>query len=119
MFNEMMPMAFVGGGNYALTEWSAVYNAAQIYTIPTIARAKAIFLLNYYTVNGQANCYTNVNPTTGEIDEEHTWRANVVTTGTPTVWTQSAIKFIVTDNSITTSDYVTGNNSRYICFYTY
>ena len=88
--------------------------AAPSYT--TKGEAIAIYLVYMPTVySGQVYIITNVNPSTGEVDNNHLYTCN----NNSTYVAMTGYKFIVTSNSVTLSSSLSSSSIRTFMSYTY
>ena len=115
-----MDAANVGGGDkYDSQNWidgSTSSSSPTVFT--TKGKAKAIWIARYITAspyNNKSVTYTNVNPTTGEINNEDIYSYDS-TIADPDPQT---IDFIVSDNQITFSGVFTALAHKLQLNYTY
>lgn len=119
MAEKLCELKKKGGGkgdNYDVTYWQSV-SAGAIATIPTQGRAKAIYLTRFVSGNNKSVMYTNVNPTTGVIDNTRMWQADTASN----TWYEDANTYpIISDNSVTFSRTMSsGSNYKVMMGYTY
>lgn len=114
-----------GGGSVKCSETS--FSASQIAAggkadfTGLKGRPKAFWVVCSVT-NGNCILYTNVNPTTGAVDETgqsgiYSGRCN--SGGTPTDWSPSSMTFTVDSNSLSPDSALVGVAYRQILLYTY
>ena len=110
-----------GGDSYAMSEWSS----QNAYTVlPTFTNLKGTPKAIWIIINGNsgiARILSNVNPTTGEIDNDSIYCADSQSASTATTWAlwSGSMSFIVSGNSVSTSNVVVGVNYRGMIIYTY
>ena len=108
-----------GGDKYDSQNWISGSTSSSSPTVfTTKGKAKAIWIARYITsspYNNKACVYTNVNPTTGEIDNENIYSYDS-TIADPDPQT---IDFIVSDNQITFSTVFTSLAHKLQLNYTY
>lgn len=108
-----------GGGSdsYDTLNWVSVAANGSIPVFTTKGRAKAIWLVRYITsspYNNKVVTYTNVNPTTGEIDNESIYDFD--STSSPVL---DPVDFVVSDTEVTLSTRLTSLAHVLQLIYTY
>ena len=108
------------GGGSDKYDMSPVISLAggTILSYNTKGKAKAIWVLVIRQDSVTTQICTNVNPTTGEIDNSDTYYISV-TSSTATNWVSLGNPFIVTDNNITMGSALSGGARKVLIAYTY
>lgn len=119
----MIEMDCLGGGgdSYAMSEWSAKNAYTVLPSFTNLKGTPKAILLIVSGETGIARIFSNVNPTTGEIDNDSIYYADSQSASTATTWAlwNGSMSFIVNGNSVSTSAIVIGANHRDMIFYTY
>lgn len=104
-----------GGDKYDSQDWISVTANASIPVFTTKGRAKAIWISRWMSGYAKAITYTNVNPTTGELDNDNIYSFDSSAAG----HALEAIDFQVSDNQITFSARFTSSAHMLQLNYTY
>lgn len=117
MLSECIYTSGGGGDSYDTLNWVSVEANGSIPVFTTKGRAKAIWLVRYITsspYNNKVVTYTNVNPTTGEIDNESIYDFD--STSSPVL---DPVDFVVSDTEVTLSTRLTSLAHMLQLIYTY
>ena len=120
MFTEMPVLTQPSGGSdsYDTLDWVSIAANGSIPVFTTKGRAKAIWLTRYITsspYNNKVVTYTNVNPTTGEIDNESIYDFDS-SASAPVI---DSVDFVVSDTEVTLSTRLTSLAHILQLIYTY
>lgn len=122
--NRAIPTAIIGIKNMGDIRTNEKYDyvpftdmaGGQTLTWNTKGRAKAVWIIMGVN-NGADYIRTNVNPSTGEIDNDTIYYYNDSASGaSPTI--QSGVSITITDNTVSTNAF-SGSTRRFALIYTY
>lgn len=117
MSEKLCTLKKSGGGavKYVSQQWISVAANAAIPVFATQGKAQGIWVSRYMNGYSKAITFTNVNPSTGEIDNNTIYEIDS-SVSTPTI---SNMDFVVTDNQITFTMRFSGAAHQLQMNYTY